>query len=350
LIVNLHPADVRYGWRELDPSPFGSDTDWSHHGLAINSSGAVVGFSQATRALVQLRPSGEVVSTTRVPVGCAHGITAVIDGLRESYWIADIGIAATLHEGVVVRDVAPSGVVNLASDGALIQRLDRPMGSLYQAEAAFLPTSIAVHERRHGGSGEVWVADGYGQSIVHRYSAGGDQLAALDGTSGAGRFDCPHSVFIDRRRTEPELLIADRANHRVQVFDLDGRFRRSFGQDYLISPSAFATIGETLVIGDLRARLTLVDIADRLIRHLGDGGAVYTEPGWPNLVATDGQIARRPFASRRFSSPHGLAATSEGAIYVAEWRIGGRVVRLAPHNLTDGEDSLPVTESDDAMI
>ncbi len=322
----------RYEWRELASTPFGSSVDWSHHGLAINASGNLVGFSQATGELVQLGPSGELVSTIAVPVTCAHGITPVGDESQESYWIADIGISARLDGGTVVREIGPSGVLRVGTDGAVVQRLDRPQGSLYAARSSYLPTGIAVDEGRLGGVGTIWVADGYGQSIVNRYTLGGDYAAGIDGTTGAGRFDCPHGVFIDRRRSEPELLIADRVNHRVQVFDLDGRFKRSFGQSYLVSPSAFASIGETLIIGDLRARLTMVDMADRLITHLGDGGAVYDEAGWPNVASLNGQVARRPVARYQFGSPHGLAATEDGTIYVAEWRIGGRVVRLDRSN------------------
>jgi hypothetical protein len=31
-----------------------------------------------------------------------------------------------------------------------------------------------------------------------------------------------------------------------------------------------------------------------------------------------------------FNSPHGLAADASGTLYVPEWLIGGRLVRLSP--------------------
>ena len=97
---------------------------------------------------------------------------------------------------------------------------------------------MAVVEARHGGNGDIWVADGYGQYLVHRYSADGTYIQTLSGEEGAGRFNCPHAVFIDRRHAQPEVWVADRGNGRIQVYSLDGSFLRVVGQGWLISPSA----------------------------------------------------------------------------------------------------------------
>ncbi len=239
-------------------------------------------------------------------------------------------MTSRLVGGQVEREQGQSGVVQIGADGAVTNRLDRPSGPGYDDGTAWIPTGVTVDEGRHGGTGTVWVADGYGASQVIRYDAEGRQVALLDGTTGAGRFNCPHAAFIDRRKPDPELLVADRGNGRIQVFDLDGRFKRSFGADFLISPSAFATADDLLVIGDLRSRVTLVDMDDQLVGHLGMGGEVWKEAGWPNVVANDGVVARRPIAAASFSSPHGLAVSGDGTIYVAEWRIGGRLVELRP--------------------
>ncbi len=147
---------------------------------------------------------------------------------------------------------------------------------------------------------------------------------------GPVEFDCPHSVFVDRRATDPVVHVADRGNRRIQVFDLDGAFVRSYGSSFLRAPSAFAPIGDKLLVGDLHARLTLVDADDRLVAHVGDGGDSHAEPGWPNaIVAADAIVARRSTPGA-FGSPHGLATMSDGTIIVAEWRLGGRIVALRP--------------------
>ena len=37
-------------------------------------------------------------------------------------------------------------------------------------QSRYSPTSVAVDEIFDGGTGDVWVADGYGASLVHRFS------------------------------------------------------------------------------------------------------------------------------------------------------------------------------------
>lgn len=60
------------------------------------------------------------------------------------------------------------------------------------------PTAVAVIEE----TGDVWVADGYGQDLVHRFDMSGQHVRSLTGEEGAGRFSCPHGLVVDRRRGE----------------------------------------------------------------------------------------------------------------------------------------------------
>ncbi len=127
------------------------------------------------------------------------------------------------------------------------------------------------------------MADGYGESLVHRYSADGRYLSSLSGEEGpAGRFNCPHGVFIDRRPATPEVWVADRGNARVQVYDTEGHWLRTVGEGFLNSPSAFATDGSNIVVGELFARLAVVDTDDRLVGYLGEDDEAREHPGWPN--------------------------------------------------------------------
>lgn len=142
-------------------------------------------------------------------------------------------------------------------------------------------------------------------------------------------FDCPHGIFIDRRKGDPELYVADRTNHRVRVYDMEGRFKRSFGDDFLSSPSGFVTDGDLMVIAELRARLAVIGRDDNLVCYLGDNEGVCSKDGWPNGENQDGEVIPTGLLQPGlFNSPHGMAVDKQGNLFVAEWLIGGRFTKL----------------------
>ena len=97
-----------------------------------------------------------------------------------------------------------------------------------------------------------------------------------------------------------------------------------------LTASAFAPYGDYLVIAELNARLTIVDADDNLVTHLGDNHEVANEPGWPNMLDGNGIPARtNRLRKGLFNSPHGLATDEAGNIFVSEWLIGGRYIKLA---------------------
>jgi hypothetical protein len=134
---------------------------------------------------------------------------------------------------------------------------------------------------------------------------------------------------VDSRKDVPELYIADRTNRRIQVYDLEGNFKRTFGADFLTSPSAFAVDADRLLVAELRARVTIIDASDRLVGYLGENESVCAVEGWPNIKDSSGQPVRPThLAPGKFNSPHGIAVDRRGDIYVVEWLIGGRYTKL----------------------
>jgi hypothetical protein len=335
VFVNLGDDGRSYEWLEdwADvPAPEQAEAGWAHHGLAVTRSGEVVGFHPARSEVVVFDRDGHLSRSWPVGLKEGHGITLVEDDGDERIWVADPGTKMRkAPDNTYQRDVAPDQgqVVKFGLDGAEITSLTRPPHGAYES-GFFAPTSVAVNETRHGGNGDVWVADGYGESLVHRYSADGKYVSTLSGEEGTGgRFNCPHGVFIDRRRGTPELWVADRGNARVQVYDTDGHWLRMVGEGFLNSPSAFAIDGPNIVVGELYARLAIVDMDDRLVGYLAEDGPARQRPGWPNGVGADDHPVRNPHLQPgRFNSPHGLAADANGNIYVAEWLIGGRMIKL----------------------
>ena len=70
--------------------------------------------------------------------------------------------------------------------------------------------------------GDIYVSDGYGNSRVHKYSADGKLLMSW-GEPGTdpGQFNIAHNICCD---PDGWVYVADRENHRVQVFDGNGKY------------------------------------------------------------------------------------------------------------------------------
>ncbi|HUH14292.1 MAG TPA: hypothetical protein VML35_00245 [Gaiellaceae bacterium] len=308
-----------------------------HTGVAVTRAGEVIVGHPGEPTLLVFDSTGRLLRRAPVPELLElHEITLVEEQGEERLWLADNGTKFRV-EGSEVVPIRPAGggsVVQADLDGRVLRRLPQPDHSEY-AGTRYSPTSIAVDEHRYGGSGDIWVADGYGAHLVHRFDREGRHLLTLTGEDGAGRFDCPHGLLIDRRGREPELYVTDRGNSRIQVFDLSGEFLRAFGADVLIAPTVIVRTGDELVLTDfLGARLSFLDAEDRLLGHLYANPAA---PGrrewpdaWPNARDADGRIVRPTLAPEVLNSPHAIAAAGDGSLYVTEWLIGGRVTKLAP--------------------
>ena len=308
--MRITGGDRAYEWIEnwaRTPDNESSRTNGRTHGVVVSEAGQVIVFHQANPAVLVFDADGTLQAAWGDRFAGAHGMTLVRDGDTEYLWLTD----QTSGE-----------VVKTTLDGQTVMNVERPDLPAYQG-GNYAPTWVAVNQERHGGNGDIWVADGYGQNLIHRYDQTGRYLASINGEEGqAGAFKCPHGIWVDTRKAAPELYIADRGNRRVQVYDLDGQFKRAFGSDILTSPCGFVTHGDDLLIPELFARLTILDANDELVGYFGANEEVVGMAGWPNHPA-------EMIVPGKFNSPHGMAADHAGNLYVVEWIIGGRITKLA---------------------
>src|SRR5881409_328151 len=70
--------------------------------------------------------------------------------------------------------------------------------------------------------GDLYVSDGYGNARVHKFAPDGTRLLSW-GEPGTdpGQFNIPHNICCD---ADGWVYVADRENHRVQVFDGNGKY------------------------------------------------------------------------------------------------------------------------------
>ncbi|MCH2154992.1 MAG: hypothetical protein MK080_03205 [Opitutales bacterium] len=291
-------------WITVPRSPIG-DENGRTHGVVVTKDGHVVIFHQASPAVLFYSPDGELVKSWGDYPG-AHGIHIGEEGGDEYLWLVDEHLAVA-HKANLDGDVLLS----------IKPELTHPAYS----EKKYIPTWADQARAESGGNGDIWLVDGYGASVAHRFNSDGVYIGCIDGSDGAGRFKCPHGCWIDYSKGEPELYIADRGNARVQVFDIEGKFKRCFGEDFMTSPDGFSAQGDITIIPELKARITLCDKDDQLICHIGENDAICAKPAWP-------QINPRIRIPGKCISPHGAVMDASGNIYLAEWIIGGRVSKL----------------------
>ncbi len=194
---------------------------------------------------------------------------------------------------------------------------------IYKSKEEFKPTGITALP-----NGDFYVTDGYGANYVHRYNAKGEYLNSWGGRSDKekkedGKFSTPHKIIIDRRAAEPTVMVTDRENHRLQWFTLAGKHIKTVDgteNDFLRRPSVLGIRGNEVAIGDLAGRVTILDKDNKLVAQLGDSGDAKKRA--TNKIPPD------QWVDGQFIAPHGISWDTKGNLYVSEWMLAGRVVKL----------------------
>jgi len=152
------------------------------------------------------------------------------------------------------------------------------------------PTGVAVTD-----NGTIYVADGYGNAAVHKFSADGKHLLTWGGPGyKPGEFRLPHNIWVDKQE---RVWIPDRENSRVQIFDSQGKFLDQW--DNVFRPTDVFIDGEGKVyISELCLRLSIFSPEGKLLARWG--------------------TTQNDMAKALFWAPHAIALDSRGDIYVGD--------------------------------
>jgi len=173
-------------------------------GVAVDAKDNVFCFTRGEHPVIIFDRDGKFLrSWGEGQVRRAHGITIDADG---TVWLTD-----DLQH--TVRKFTPEGKHLLT-----IGDPDKP-ATLQGGKPFNRPTHVAICPK----SGYLFVSDGYGNSRVHKYSPDGKHVMSW-GEPGTdpGHFNLPHNLVTDR---DGLVYVADRENHRVQIFDGQGRYQ-----------------------------------------------------------------------------------------------------------------------------
>jgi hypothetical protein len=324
--VNVTVGAQEREWTELSPQG-PSSPGWMHSGVTVTESGDVVVAAPEGNAMIFLDRDGTELRRVATPTTDLHGIVRdTIDG-RDVFWLVDHGHKYVPATPVYVDHRVPGRLVAVTPDGDVVHELYAPAHPAY-AHASWSPTALAVEGR--GADRRIWVADGYGASLVHAYAPDGSWLLTVDGADSGTAFDCPHGIVVDQRGPDPLLVVADRANQRLVELGLDGRTHRVVAGGLVWSPSGLAIDGDLLLVTELWGDLVVLDRDGALVDRLVEQPAEPVRPGWPNAMV-DGSMVRPSGQPGVLNSPHGVAVDPTDHSWVlTEWVIGGRVVRLSP--------------------
>jgi peptidylamidoglycolate lyase len=243
------------------------------------------------------------------PIMCFDGATGkVVAAWGEGLSVH--GLAVDSHDDLWLVSAKQHQVYKYSQKGELLLTIGAKDVPGEDGQHFNQPTAVAVTP-----DGYIYVSDGYGNSRIAKFSPKGEFLLAWGrrGT-GPGEFNVPHGIAVD---AQGRVFVADRNNHRIQVFDANGKFLYQIKSDEWGLPWAiaisrdgylFATDGgETIQVRPAHAGVVKMDLEGKVLDRFG------------KLGQYDGQ----------FYWPHGIAVSPNGEVYVTDIHVGRRVQKFA---------------------
>lgn len=328
---------------------------FSSFGLAVCLCLTLVSWSKAAEPVKPVRMGCGLMTFDTVPgwglrpdgtsaIGPTHG-SVVIDKEGNIYTSAQAGVFVFSPEGKVVqsylgkdysnihdmkirkegdaefiygaRNADAEGIKFNAASGEIVLRLKFPPESKLNLEK-FNPTAIVV-----AANDDIYLSDGYASNHIFKYDKNGKYVMHF-GTKGneLKQFNTAHGMVLDTRYEPNRLLICDR-NHqpkgRLLHYSLEGEFI-----DEVITglgmPTSAAIQGDYVSVPDLHGRVVILDKTNTIMAVLGHNPD-------PNL-GREFKVPQDKWIEGVFSGTHGSYWDKDGNLYVQDWNVSGRIMKL----------------------
>jgi hypothetical protein len=282
-------------------------------GVAVNSKGHIFVFSRGNSTgpaygasaaqLLEFEANGKFVREIGHNLYAWSYAHSVKIDPHDNIWVADKGSDVVVkfnHEGRVTMVF-----------GRKQEASDEGTGPLKHVHPPLPPEDglfRQVTDVAWDASGNSYISDGYINSRIAKVDKDGNWLKSW-GEPGnkPGQFDTPHSIAVD---AQGNVYVADRGNHRIQVFDGDGKFgnisANPSGARMPGSPWAICITpppNQVLYSSDaFPGRIYKLSLDGKLLGMFGKSGKQLGQFGWI----------------------HEIACPSENELYVAEllnWRV-----------------------------
>ena len=285
-----------------------------------------------------LRPDG------RSAIGPTHG-SVVVDEAGNIYTSAKEGVFVFSPDGKVIhsylgkdysdihdmkirkeaegefiygaRNNNAEGIKFSIKSGEIVLRLGFPAESGLKLDK-FNPTAITVAQ-----NGDIFLSNGYASNHIFKYDSKGKYLMHF-GTKGNGlkEFNTAHGMVLDTRYEPNRLLICDR-NHepkgRLVHYDLEGQFIEEVITG-LGMPTSASIQGDYVSVPDLHGRVVILDKKNTIMAVLGHN----PDPA----KGGNYNIPQEQWIEGVFSGTHGSYWDRDGNLYVQDWNVSGRIMKL----------------------
>ena len=274
----------------------------THGGVAIDKAGNI--YTTSSLGIFVFSPDGKLL---RRFVGDQYSN------------IHDLKIQAEGNDEFIygARNVAGEGIKVNALNGEIVLKLGIPQESGLKL-TKWSPTAIVVAP-----NGDIILADGYASNRIFKFDKTGKYLMHF-GTKGNGlkEFNTAHGMALDTRYNPPRLLICDR-NHapkgRLLHYDLDGKYIDEVVTG-LGMPTSANVQGDYVSVPDLNGRLVVLDKSNTIIAVLGYNSDPKARGNF--------NIPQNKWIEGVFSGTHGSAWDKDGNLYVQDWNVSGRLMKL----------------------
>jgi DNA-binding beta-propeller fold protein YncE len=296
--------EVIQGWGQL---PEG----WSYFevaGVGVDSRDRVYVFTRGDHPIIVFDKEGKFLNAWGEGVFTSpHGVFIDRD---DNIYLSDDGdhtVRVFDPDGNLKQTIGEAGV---AADTGYLHNV-RPV--LFGGKPFNRVTNVAK-----GRNGDLYIADGYGNARVHRFSADGKHITSWGQPGGRpGEFNLPHAIGVD---SSGRVYVADRENSRVQIFTENGSFIREWAWvnrplDIFIDDQDFIHISESGWVKPTNTPLHYHNKHAPVCGHDPISRVTVCDPDGKVVAVVGGN---QPVLPGNFVAPHGIYCDSKGSLYVGQ--------------------------------